>query len=62
MDERERDVVLITIDAGGGHRSAARALVAAAAETGAPVRFRVEIVVLCPLICTTEFILVAFFA
>ena len=42
MDERERDVVLITIDAGGGHRSAARALVAAAAETEAPIRFRVE--------------------
>ena len=35
-------VLLFTIDAGGGHRAAARALVAAAEETGAPIRFRVE--------------------
>ena len=35
-------VLLFTIDAGGGHRAAARALVAAAEETGAPLRFRVE--------------------
>ncbi len=42
MTERTRDVLLFTIDAGGGHRSAARALVAAADETGAPLRFRVE--------------------
>jgi 1,2-diacylglycerol 3-beta-galactosyltransferase len=35
-------VLLFTIDAGGGHRAAARALVAAAEETGAPVAFRVE--------------------
>jgi 1,2-diacylglycerol 3-beta-galactosyltransferase len=35
-------VLLFTIDAGGGHRAAARALVAAAEETGAPFRFRVE--------------------
>jgi 1,2-diacylglycerol 3-beta-galactosyltransferase len=35
-------VVLFTIDAGGGHRAAARALVAAAEERGARVRFRVE--------------------
>jgi 1,2-diacylglycerol 3-beta-galactosyltransferase len=35
-------VLLFTIDAGGGHRAAARALVAAADETGSPVRFRVE--------------------
>ncbi len=42
MTERTRDVLLFTIDAGGGHRSAARALVAAADETGAPIRFRVE--------------------
>ncbi len=42
MTERTRDVLLFTIDAGGGHRSAARALVAAADETGAPLCFRVE--------------------
>jgi UDP-N-acetylglucosamine:LPS N-acetylglucosamine transferase len=35
-------VLLFTIDAGGGHRAAARALVAATEETGAPIRFRVE--------------------
>lgn len=35
-------VLLFTIDAGGGHRAAARALVAAAEETGAPFRFQVE--------------------
>ncbi len=35
-------VLLLTIDAGGGHRAAARALVAAAEEKGAPFRFRVE--------------------
>jgi len=35
-------VLLFTIDAGGGHRAAARALVAAAEETRAPFRFRVE--------------------
>ena len=35
-------MLLFTIDAGGGHRAAARALVAAAEETGSPVRFRVE--------------------
>ena len=35
-------MLLFTIDAGGGHRAAARALVAAAEETGAPFRFRVE--------------------
>jgi glycosyltransferase involved in cell wall biosynthesis len=35
-------VLLFTIDAGGGHRAAARALVAAAEEAGAPFRFRVE--------------------
>ncbi len=34
-------VLLFTIDAGGGHRAAARALVAAAEETGAPFGFRV---------------------
>lgn len=42
MGERLHDVLLFTIDAGGGHRSAARALVAAAEETRAPIRFRVE--------------------
>ena len=36
------EVLLFTIDAGGGHRAAARALVAAAEETGAPFRLRVE--------------------
>jgi 1,2-diacylglycerol 3-beta-galactosyltransferase len=36
------EVLLFTIDAGGGHRAAANALVAAAAETGAPIRLRVE--------------------
>jgi 1,2-diacylglycerol 3-beta-galactosyltransferase len=35
-------ILLFTIDAGGGHRAAARALVAAAEETGASFRFRVE--------------------
>jgi 1,2-diacylglycerol 3-beta-galactosyltransferase len=35
-------VLLFTIDAGGGHRAAARALVAAAEETNAPFAFRVE--------------------
>ncbi len=35
-------VLLFTIDAGGGHRAAARALVAAAEEKGAPFRFQVE--------------------
>jgi processive 1,2-diacylglycerol beta-glucosyltransferase len=36
------EVLLFTIDAGGGHRAAARTLVAAAEETGAAFRFRVE--------------------
>jgi UDP-N-acetylglucosamine:LPS N-acetylglucosamine transferase len=36
------EVVLFTIDAGGGHRAAARALVAAAGEREAPFRFRTE--------------------
>ncbi len=40
MDERQ--VLLFTIDAGGGHRAAARALVAAAEETGTRWTFRVE--------------------
>jgi len=34
------EVLLFTIDAGGGHRAAASALVAAAQETGAPFRLR----------------------
>ena len=42
MNQRVPEVLLFTIDAGGGHRAAARALVAAAEETGAPFRFRVE--------------------
>jgi hypothetical protein len=37
-----REVLLFTIDAGGGHRAAARALAAAAEETGVDWRFRVE--------------------
>ena len=36
------EVLLFTIDAGGGHRAAARALAAAVEETGAPFRIRVE--------------------
>jgi len=36
------EVLLLVVDAGGGHRSAARALVAAAEETSARFRFRVE--------------------
>jgi UDP-N-acetylglucosamine:LPS N-acetylglucosamine transferase len=35
-------VLLFTIDAGGGHRAAARALVAASEEAESPFRFRVE--------------------
>jgi hypothetical protein len=35
------EVLLFTIDAGGGHRAAARALAAAAEETGVSFRFRV---------------------
>jgi 1,2-diacylglycerol 3-beta-galactosyltransferase len=38
----EVEVLLFTIDAGGGHRAAARALAAAAEEAGPPWRFRVE--------------------
>ena len=37
-----REVLLFTIDAGGGHRAAARALVAAAEEAGTSWRIRVE--------------------
>jgi hypothetical protein len=36
------EVLLFTIDAGGGHRAAARALAAAAEEAKAPFRLRVE--------------------
>lgn len=36
------EILLFTIDAGGGHRAAARALVAAAEERSTPWRFRVE--------------------
>ena len=36
------EVLLFTIDAGGGHRAAARALQAAVEETRAPIRLRVE--------------------
>jgi UDP-N-acetylglucosamine:LPS N-acetylglucosamine transferase len=42
MDDPGRQVLLFTIDAGGGHRSASRALVAATDETGTAWRFRVE--------------------
>jgi len=36
------EILVFTVDAGGGHRAAARALVAAAAEMRAPFRLRVE--------------------
>jgi 1,2-diacylglycerol 3-beta-galactosyltransferase len=36
------EILTFTIDAGGGHRAAARALAAAVEETGAPFRLRVE--------------------
>src|SRR5262245_638357 len=36
------EILVFTVDAGGGHRAAARALVAAAEEKGAPFRLRVE--------------------
>jgi 1,2-diacylglycerol 3-beta-galactosyltransferase len=42
LNQGTPEVLLFTIDAGGGHRAAARALVAAAEETGATFRFRVE--------------------
>jgi UDP-N-acetylglucosamine:LPS N-acetylglucosamine transferase len=42
LNQRMPEVLLFTIDAGGGHRSAARALAAAAEETGSPFRLRVE--------------------
>jgi UDP-N-acetylglucosamine:LPS N-acetylglucosamine transferase len=42
MGDNEPQVLLFTIDAGGGHRAAARALVAAAEEGGVAWRFRVE--------------------
>jgi 1,2-diacylglycerol 3-beta-galactosyltransferase len=35
-------VLLFTIDAGGGHRAAARAIAAAVEETNAPFRLRIE--------------------
>ncbi len=38
----EPEVLLFMIDAGGGHRAAARALLAAAEESGAPFSLRVE--------------------
>ena len=42
MDDPERQVLLFTIDAGGGHRSATRALVAATEEIGTDWAFQVE--------------------
>jgi hypothetical protein len=42
LSQRLPEVLLFTIDAGGGHRAAAHALAAAAEETGAPFRLRVE--------------------
>ena len=42
VGEPEHRVLLFTIDAGGGHRSAARALVAAAEETRTSWTFQVE--------------------
>src|SRR5262249_6527890 len=38
----DREILVFTVDAGGGHRAAARALVAATRERGAPFRLRVE--------------------
>jgi UDP-N-acetylglucosamine:LPS N-acetylglucosamine transferase len=42
VPERDPEVLVFTVDAGGGHRAAARALVAAAEEKGAPFRLQVE--------------------
>ncbi|HEY7515637.1 MAG TPA: glycosyltransferase [Vicinamibacteria bacterium] len=42
MPERDPEILVFTVDAGGGHRAAARALVAAAEERKAPFRLRVE--------------------
>ena len=36
------EILVLTVDAGGGHRAAARALLAAAEEVEAPFRLRVE--------------------
>ena len=38
---QEGEVLLFVVDAGGGHRAAARALLAAAEESGCPLAFRV---------------------
>jgi 1,2-diacylglycerol 3-beta-galactosyltransferase len=42
VPERDPEILVFTVDAGGGHRAAARALVAAAEERKAPFRLRVE--------------------
>jgi 1,2-diacylglycerol 3-beta-galactosyltransferase len=42
LNQSTPEVLLFTIDAGGGHRAATRALAAAAEEREAPFRFRVE--------------------
>lgn len=41
MPQPLRDIVLYVVDAGGGHRATARALVAAAEQRGYPLRFTV---------------------
>jgi len=38
----EKEILVFTVDAGGGHRAAAQALEAAARQKGAPFRLRVE--------------------
>jgi hypothetical protein len=40
--KHEGEILLFVVDAGGGHRASARALLAAAEETGFPFRLRVE--------------------
>jgi Glycosyltransferase family 28 C-terminal domain len=42
VPERDPEILVFTVDAGGGHRAAARALVAAAEEKQAPFRLQVE--------------------
>jgi 1,2-diacylglycerol 3-beta-galactosyltransferase len=42
VPERDPEILVFTVDAGGGHRAAARALVAAAEEKKAPFRLEVE--------------------
>jgi Glycosyltransferase family 28 C-terminal domain len=42
VPEKPPEILVFTVDAGGGHRAAARALVAAAEEKAAPFRLQVE--------------------